>query len=183
MSPVGRKSKVAVPAGIELDWDNENHRRHIEEEAYAFPPHPRPTMKPPPRSPFWWFWRMFGYIVFRPARRAWSYYTFAYYPHLHDRDHGPWTRRYPSSEKVYDWLRRSRRGTFANFLYWLFAKNYSLCPHCGFDCYEDSYYLDDKSYDMFELVEGGGIDYWGEANDCHGWMWCYRCGDVNWETV
>lgn len=185
----GRKSKIALPSGTELDYENPDHRRHIEDEAFSEPPHPRPTMKTPERSRFWWFWRFFGYIVFVPARMAWAYYAYAYYPRLPNDELGPWTRRFPSSEAVRNRLWGHGGSKIRAFLYWLFVKDYWICPHCGFTDFGDEYTIyatkdgeEDRTIDLFELVEGGGTDYWGEANDCHGWQWCYRCGHCSWET-
>lgn len=189
------KTKLYIEPGTELDWDNENHRRHIEAEAFAsVDKHPKPTVKAPPRSRFWWFWRMFGYLVFMPARRAWGYYTHAHYLRLKDDELGPWTLRYQSSEAIKTWIsygchRGSISAWIRGFFYWLFIQSYSICPHCGFTEFEDEYRMrsrkdpDGHLIEMFELVEGGGTDYWGEAEDCHGWMWCYRCGSVSWETI
>lgn len=192
---IGRKSKIAVAPGTELDYDNPDHRRHIEDEAYSEPPHPRPTMATPERSRFWWFWRAFGYLFFVPVRRVWAYYSFAYYPRLPDDSLGPWTHRFPSSEAAEKWL-RGIPGTprwlwkVRGFLYWLLERNWSFdCPHCGFDDYGEDYTIyaesddeEDRTIELFNFLEGGGTDYFGEANDCHGWQWCFRCGNREWET-
>ena len=186
---IGRKSKVAVEPGVELDYGNENHRRHIEDEAYSDPPRPRQKMKTPERSRFWWFWRFFGYIVFRPARRAWAYYAFAYYPHLPSGELGPWTRRFPSSEAVRNRLWGHGRHPVLAFLYWLFVKDFCICDHCGFTDFGEDYTIypttedgEERTIELFDFLEGGGTDYFGEANDYSGWQWCYRCGIRSWET-
>ena len=72
---MSRKTKIALPPGTnmeDLDWDDDNHRQHIEDEAYSsyYEDHPKPTMAPPPRSPWWGFWRFFGMFLYQPARRA-----------------------------------------------------------------------------------------------------------------
>jgi hypothetical protein len=181
---VSRKTIVAVPSDTELDWDNENHRLILEREAFSEPPHPRPTMRTPERSRFWWVWRFFGYVVFVPARKAWAYYS---------RSTGPWSRRFRSSEAVRDWLwghgstPRWLRPV-RQFLFWLFVKGW-CCPHCGFTDFDEDYTIYPKTEDgekrtveLFEHVEGGGVDYFGEAEDYHGWQWCFRCGFRSWET-
>lgn len=182
------KTKLYIEPGTQLDWDNENHRRHIEAEAFSEPRHPKPTMKAPPRSRFWWFWRAFGYLVFMPARMAWRYYRHARYLTLPDGNLGQWNYRFKSSETVERWLWYGRKSQkwmepVRKFFYWLFVQNYSICPHCGYTCYEDEIRIHDKTVNMFEHLEGGGVNYYGEGEDAHGWMWCYRCGSVSWETI
>lgn len=189
------KTKLYVEPGTDLDWDNENHRRILEEEAYAeYYKHPKPTMARPERSRWWWLWRMFGYLVFLTARRAWAYYSHGSYVKMRGGELGPWRRRFESSEAVKNWL-WGRPSTpkwlrpLREFLYWLLIKDY-ICTHCGFTDYgeEITFYAEtedgeDRTINLFEHVEGGGVDYWGEAEDAHGWMWCYRCGSVEWESV
>jgi hypothetical protein len=185
---VSRKTKIALPPGTELDFDNEDHRRHIEDEAfddYDERP-PRPTMRPPERSRYWWFWRFFAFFIRVPARRLWS--TFSHWD-LREGGLSGWVARYPLYPKIKDWLWRGRLTRLKRFVRWLVEDNY-CCPSCGFDDYRDEIVIyadkDDtegRTIELFEHVEGGGVDYWGEGQDAQGWLWCWRCGDVNWESV
>ena len=193
------KTKLYIAPGVTLDWENENHRRAIEEDAYAeFDRHPKPTMASPERSRWWWFWRAFGMFVYVPARRAiQAFMRYRYVPE-------DYVRRQPA-HKVYDWPfgralhewieRGPQKGHRAFWLravlYWITTiYTYDQCLHCGFTELYDEFTIYDgpddtegRTIDMFEHVDGGGVDYWGEAEDAHGWMWCYRCGSVSWEAV
>jgi len=179
------KTRVALPPGVKLDGDNPDHQQWIladyEEERLR---HPRPKMPTPERSRFWWFWRAFGFIVFSPARIFWSWYRSAYYPALANGKMGPWTYRHPSCEAVKKWIGHG------GVLYWLLIRDYCICPHCGFTGYGEDYTIyatrdgeEDRTVVLFEHVDGGGVDYWGEGQDAYGWMWCWRCGNCSWETT
>src|ERR1044072_7680409 len=74
---VSRKTKIALPPGTELDFNNEAHYRHIMDEAYEGSdprPYPPPRTRPE-RSRFWWFWRFFGFWIRVPARRLWNRFS------------------------------------------------------------------------------------------------------------
>jgi len=186
---MSRKTKIAVPPGTKLDWDDENHRRHLEDEAFAEAPwveQPRPSMKAPERGRFWWFWRFYGFIVYVPLLRLWRWYY-----HAEHKETG-YTHRFKSAKKLQDWMDRGGKRTrlqqfFIKILHRLRWPDYR-CPHCGYDDYHDEHevWVDHelvRTINLFEMVSGGGVDYWGEANDCHGWQWCWRCGDCSWNSI
>ncbi len=182
---MSRKTKIAIPPGTDLSYEDENHRRHIEEEAFAeYDQHPyRPTRKAPERSRFWWFWRFFGFWIRVPARRLWN--KFSHWD-LIEGGHSGWRARYPLYPKVKDWLEKGRRTRLKRLIEWLTEGNFR-CPTCGNRDFHDEIMVYDcpegRTLDMFEHVEGGGLNYWGDPEDAHGWLWCYRCGDVSWEAV
>lgn len=186
------KSRIAQPPGTELDLDDPDQQRWAMHDAMdEMEHHHRPKMRPPERSRYWWFWRALGYVLFSPARVFWAWYHRAYYPELRGGNLGRWTYRYPSSKRVKEWIEHGGRfRPLRRFLSWLLLRDWCICPHCGFADYGEDYTIyseregeEDREIELFELVEGGGVDYFGEANDCHGWQWCYRCGAVNWETI
>ncbi len=159
---MSRKSKLALPPGVTLDWDNPDHKRHIEDEAFASVPwleRGRPTMKTPERGHLWWVWRFYGFFFYTPLRTV--------------------------AQRLF---RNNFNRDWPSFIYRLLFADYN-CPHCGFQDYGDEHevWSEDNALlrrvDLFELVEGGGLDYWGEAENCYGWLWCYRCGAVSWETI
>lgn len=189
---MSRKTKLALEPGVELDWGNENHRRHMEDEAFAAAPwaeQPRPMMKAPERSGFWWFWRFYGLFFQVPMRDLYRWYSHSSY----DANSGS-VYRFKSAPKVRDWLWGHGAGKalvqmpFRYFLKRLLQDDYN-CPHCGFDDYHDEHEIWNdqnervRTINLFEMVSGGGNDYYGEANDCHGWQWCYRCGDCSWNSI
>lgn len=193
------KTKLYVPPGTELDWDNENHRRILEEEAYAgYDDHPKPTMKPPERSRFWWFWRFFGLFFYVPARRILHrYMAHRYVPTDYVRKiDGHNVFDWPLAGALHEWIDRGIRSGPKAFwlrrlLHWITDIHaYSQCLHCGFTEFDAEITIysgpDDtegRDINLFEHVEGGGVDYWGEGQDAYGWMWCYRCGSVAWEAT
>lgn len=194
------KTKLYIEPGTKLDWDNENHQRHLEEEAYAdYDRHPKPTMKPPPRSCCWWFWRFFGMFFYRPARKLLQeYLRHRYVPHDYERnipskDVFVW----PFAGTVHRWLFEggpiwgSAAPRLKTFLDWIATPwPHHQCMCCGFTDRDPELRIYDGPSDeqgriieMFEHVEGGGVDYWGEGEDAYGWLWCYRCGSVEWDSV
>ncbi len=180
------KTRLYIPPGTVLDYDNENHRRQMEDEAFAsIEDHPKPTMKPPERSIFWAFWRMFGMFLYDPIRTIGRRFLWC-----RSDDHA-------GAKWINDWIRRgATRGPNAFWLRallsWLFEDHYSTCPTCGFTDFHDEFtildegslllnkfkILDEQTINMFELVDGGG-----EGEDAYGWQWCYRCGQVSWECA
>lgn len=127
---------------------------------------------------------MFGYFVMGPARWAWRKYT----RYSYDPETGKSVYWFPSSKKVHDWLWLGGGGRIRRFFYWLLFREYQ-CPHCGFDDFYDEYTIYDKdgeelrTINLFEHIDGGLVDYWGEVEDARGWLWCYRCGAVSWEHI
>lgn len=193
------KTKLYVEPGTELDWDNENHQRLIEEEAYAeHDKHPKPTMAPPERSRGWWFWRTFGFFVYMPLQKNLTRFLRRHWVDSVYGEHarpGFWRYDWPLAEKVSTWLERGatkgpRATWLRRILAWLTDVNlYDQCTWCGFTEYHDEYTVHDhpdddgRDINMFEHVEGGGVDYWGEGQDAYGWKWCYRCGAVDWDVA
>lgn len=194
-----RKTKLYVEPGTVLDYDNENHRRYIEEEAYAdYYKHQKPTMAPPERSRWWWFWRAFGLFVYMPGRKYLMKYLRSRWV---DSVYGEHARagfeRYdwPLAKMIKRWIDRgpsrgSRAFWLRSVLAWLTDINvYDQCSSCGFTEYYGEYEIHDhpdddgREINMFEHVEGGGVDYWGEGQDAYGWKWCYRCGAVDWDSA
>lgn len=193
------KTKLHVEPDVELDMDNEDHQRILLEQAYKEEERARPKPALNPKvSPAWWFWRLFGWLAYVPVR-----FTLVKYLKHRWQPYRVVNGRYQEGYKVYSWpgaqkLDRwiqsgARRGRGAlwvrRLLNWFIDPNhYSTCLHCGFtDFREDQIVYDrhgeeGRTVDLFEMVEGGGTDYWGEANDCRGWQWCYRCGNLTWET-
>lgn len=196
---MSRKTKLAVEPGRELDWDDENDRRHLEEEAFAsLDEHPKPTMPPPERSRWWWFWRAFGMFVYKPARKA----LLAFMAHRWvNSDYvrgipGHEVYTWPFGRALHQWINHPgkagpRARKLRQVLYWITTiHHYSQCMDCGFTELEEEHTIyahpDDtegRTINMFEFLEGGGVDYFGEAEDAYGWMWCYRCGSVSWEAA
>lgn len=186
---MSRKTKIALPPGTNLedmDWDDENQRRHIEDEAYAdYYKRPKPTMAPPPRSPFWWFWRFFGELLYSPSRRLLHAYM------GHDYVKGQNEFYWPGAAALHKWVGRGAgHNSFwlKRVLYWITDIHpYGQCLCCGYTDYNDEimdpHDEDAPAINMFEHVEGGGVDYWGEGEDAHGWLWCWRCGNREWESV
>lgn len=193
------KTQLYVERGVELDWDNENHRRLIEEEAFAESyRHPKPTMAPPERSPWWWLWRALGFFVYMPLRKSLMRYLARHwvgsvYGEL--ARPGYWRYDWLGAQTIKEWIERGPRcgprgSRLRRALHWLTEVNvYNQCSWCGFTEYHDEFTVhehpDDegRTINMFEHVEGGGTDYWGEGQDAYGWMWCYRCGAVEWESA
>jgi len=182
---MSRKTKIALRAGTKLDFDEENHQRHIMDEAFdGHDERPsRPTMTPPERSGFWWFWRFVAFFIRMPARRLWR--KFSHW----DLREGGWRARYSLYPKIKNWLDHGGATPIKRCIRWLVEANY-CCPTCGFEDYSEEIILydhpdepDGREVNMFEYVDGGGLDYWGEAEDSRGWLWCWRCGDVNWEST
>ncbi len=172
------KTRLYIPPGTVLEWDNESHRRRIEDEAYAdYDKHPKPTKTPPERSPFWGLWRAFGMFLYDPIRTAGRGF-------LWQRANG-----HAGAQRIHDWIGRgATKGKDAKWLRallsWLVDDHYSTCPTCGFTEFHDEFTLPDgRDVDMFEWVDGGDVDYWGEGQDAYGWQWCYRCGQVSWECA
>lgn len=189
---MSRKTKLALPPGTkfeDLNWEDENHRRYIEDEAYDayFGQHPKPVMAPPPRSRVWWFWRFFGELLYSPTRRLLHAYM------SHDYVKGQNEFYYPGAASLYNWIRGGvQKGPnsfwLRRILHWITDIHaYGQCLCCGYGDYSDEIMdpadPDGPSLDMFEHVDGGGVDYWGEGQDAHGWLWCYRCGNRQWESV
>jgi len=183
---VSRKTKIALPPGTELDFNNEDHYRHIMDEAYeGSDPRPyRPTRTPPERSRFWWFWRFFGFWIRVPARRLWN--RFSHWDLVEGGHCSGWRARYRLYPKVKDWLEKARGTRYRRLVAWLTESNFR-CPTCGHRDFHEEITVydcpDGRTINMFEHVDGGGLDYWGEAEDARGWLWCYRCGDVSWESI
>lgn len=198
---MSRKTKIALPPGIELDFNNEDHRRHIEDEAYSCmdEPHPKPTMAPPERSRYWWFWRMFGFFIYMPGRKYGMRYLHHHWvPCVYGENYRPGYARYdwPFAKSIKEWIDRGpsagpRAFWLRRLLAWLTDVNvYSRCSWCGFTECDEEYTIYDgpddtegRTINMFEFLEGGGVDYWGEGQDAYGWLWCYRCGAVDWECA
>lgn len=192
---MSRKTRIALPPGTELDPDNPDHIPHILDECYEdMERHPKPKMAPPERSRWWWFWRAFGFFLYQPLRKYLMRYlerdwVGAVYGE-HERP-GYWVYRWPLAGPLKTWIERGRRGRLRNLLDWLTDINvYSQCSSCGFTEYDDEFTIYDgpddtegRTINMFEWLEGGDVDYWGEGQDAHGWQWCYRCGAVDWETT
>lgn len=190
------KTRIALPPGVELNLDDPGQQRWALHDAMdEMERHPRPKRDAPRRSRWWWFWRAFGYVIFSPARLFWAWYHRARYLELPSGELGAWTYRYPSAKRFEELLRSGwrwprRLKPVRDCLYWLLIRDYCICPHCGFTDYGEEYTIyaeregeRDVTVDLFEWVDGGGLDYWGEAEDAHGWMWCWRCGYCSWETV
>lgn len=190
------KTRIALPPGVDLDLDDPDQQRWALHDAMdEMELHPRPKRDAPRRSRGWWFWRAFGYVVFSPARLLWAWYHRARYLELPGGELGPWTHRYPSSKRLEEFVRDGSRWprrlmAVRDLLYWLLIRDYCICPHCGFTDYGEEYTIyarregeEDVTVDLFEHVDGGGVDYWGEGQDAHGWMWCWRCGFMSWGTV
>lgn len=193
---MSRKTKLYVEPGVELSWDDENHRRILEEEAFAcFDEHPRPIMAPPERSSWWWFWRAFGFFVYMPLRKYLMRYLGRHWVDSVYGEHarpGCWRYKWIGAETIKGWIKRGpsegpKAFWLRHLLVWLTDINvYSQCLHCGFTEYHDEFTVhadpddDGRTINMFEHVEGGGVDYWGEGQDAYGWLWCYRCGAVAW---
>ena len=193
------KTKLYVPPEAELDLANEDHQRILMEREYAAEERqrPKPTLNPQV-SRFWWFWRMFGWLVYVPARFLLLKYL------KHRWAHPGWVGgRYQVGYAIYDWpgaaaldawiYKGAQRGSRAFWLRALLAwiadpHHYSTCLHCGFIDFGEDYTIYDRfgegvrTVELFEFLDGGGVDYFGEANDYHGWQWCYRCGNRTWET-
>lgn len=197
MNVTSRKTLLAIdPPGRELDWNNENDLRHIEIEAYAdYDKHPKPTMAPPERSRWWWFWRFFGMFVYMPGRKYLRRYLNHRYVrkdwHSSGRDEYDW----PFAERIQKWIDRGpskgrRAFWLRSVLAWLTDTNvYDQCSWCGNTAFHSEVEIFDgpddtegREINMFEWVEGGGVDYWGEGQDAYGWKWCYRCGANEWDT-
>lgn len=194
---MSRKTKIAVPPDTELDWDDENHRRHIEDEAFSGAPWietGRPRRRPPERSRLWWFWRFYGVFVRVPLRRAFRAWLASDWKRPDD-PFGPGYEvyRWPGAESFKAWLDRGAsagpRATWARKILGPIVEQRGWhCPTCGFEEFHEEHEVRKygdlvRTVDLFEPVFGGGVDYFGEAEDCHGWLWCWRCGQVSWETV
>lgn len=147
--------------------------------------HPKPTYTPK-RLWCWWFWRMYGYLIRLPLRRAWNYYH-----HYDLREPHGWVPRFKSSPKVKEWLWGTGSGKalvklpIRYFLHKLLLDSYE-CPHCGFHAWGEDEIFDWKADGdkiladkLVEVVDSGGPgmegDYWS-----NGWKWCYRCGYHDW---
>lgn len=195
---MSRKTRLALPPGTPLDPDNEDHQPYIMEEAFAeMDRHPKPTMPRPERSRWWWFWRAFGLFVYMPSRKYLSrYLACRYVPPVYGEHARPGYDVYtwPLARGLHTWIQRGskwgpRAFWFRTLLRWLTDINvYDQCSWCGFTGYCDEHEVQDRHGDtirtinMFELVEGGDVNYWGEGQDAYGWKWCYRCGAVEWEV-
>jgi len=193
------KTRIYVPPETELDFDDPNHQRILLDQEYAEAEkaRPRPTLNPEV-SRAWWFWRMFGWLIYVPARFA----LLKYLKHrwVDSRVSGRVYRpgysvyQWPGAHRLDHWISKgARRGSRAFWLRALLAwivdpHHYSTCLHCGFTGFDEDYTVYDRlgegirTVELFEFLDGGGVDYFGEANDCHGWQWCYRCGNRTWET-
>lgn len=196
---MSRKTRIAIPPGTELDPDNEDHVPYILEEAYAeMDKHPKPTRTPPERSRWWWFWRAFGFFIYRPARSCLlKYLSHRYVPPVYGENGRPSYDVYawPFASALDRWIKRGpRRGSSAlwlrTLLDWLSdIHRYSTCGWCGSTDYDSEITIyddpegDGRDIDMSEFLEGGGVDYWGEGQDAYGWKWCYRCGAVEWDVL
>lgn len=146
-------------------------------------------MKTPERSPWWWFWRAFGLFVYGPARTALRKYL------RRNWVKGQWLYSWPGAQALCEWIdRRATKGPRAFWLrallHWVMTDHpYSQCLHCGWTEYDEEHTLygrdgeELRTINLFEHVEGGGVDYWGEGQDAYGWQWCYRCGAVGWEAA
>lgn len=190
---MSRKSRIALPPGTKLDFDNEDHQPYIMDKAYAgLEDHPKPTMAPPERSRYWWFWKAFGLFIYMPGRkylmkfldRRWVGSVYGEFARP-----GYWVYTWPFAGAIKAWIERGHRGGLRNLLRWLTDINvYSQCTWCGFTEYRDEVTVhehpdDGRVINMFEHVEGGGVDYWGEGQDAYGWKWCYRCGSIGWDVA
>ena len=169
----------------------------MEEEAYrGEDEYPKPKMKAPERHWAWWFWRMVGYLIYMPARRAWRWFYQSRYENASESEPwrgGTYVYRFPISRRLKDWVQRTRNKRkfqpIRRFLYWIACEWGFDCRTCGWDDYHNEDYViygkdgdELRTIELFDFLEGGGTDYFGEANDCCGWLWCYRCGDRHWTS-
>lgn len=140
-------------------------------------------------GPYWRLWRLYGHLIFKPARRFW--YTIHQYSLVSKGKYGvDWQPKYNWTPKLKNWIESKRSNTWLKqALYVLLLRSY-VCPHCGDDNWlEDEAYPDEERLDdrtkipTFELVNSGqsqsedGNTYWWE-----GWRWCYRCGHHEWSS-